>query len=122
MNYIANFYRYNSDGSTGRFNIVASSDNIDEVLEKCKAAIMLQRERSFEGVERICLHAVIEIKQFPENPLILPHEFVAPDGSNVGTYPLDDKKSYVSVWTPKDDDDETLESRGRVEPFIDFTK
>jgi hypothetical protein len=122
MNYFISFFSHALDGSDGQFTIIVSAESIDVALEKCKALILLQRERIFEDAARIYLDDVTEIEQFPEEAMLLQCEFSTPDDSIVDTYPQDDVISDFSVWEYDEGDDGQLGTPHEVEVFLDLTK
>ena len=121
MYYFVSFYSYDSDGGDGKFTIIASAGSINVALEKCKALILLQRERIFEDVARIYLDNVTEIERFPEEAMLLQCEFSTPDDSIVGTYPQDNDSSNLSVWTYDEVDEGQIGTQNEIEVFLDLT-
>lgn len=122
MRYLAHFtFDENNHTKHGYFTMLLSADNGEAAVTALRQKIMTIREKShaFDDVDEIFLDDIIEIDQFPSEPVLTRYESMdLNDQSTLSSNPIDQAGLNVLHWWPKGKEQEYARESYDIEPFI----
>ena len=122
MRYMAHFsFDEDNHQKHGYFTMLLSADNTEEAVRKLRNKIMALHggTHAFDDVDEIYLDDIIEIGNFPENPVLMRYESMnLEDQTTMSVNPIDTEGLQVFHWWPKGQEEEGKKEKYNMEPFV----
>ncbi len=122
MRYMAHFtFDEENHSKHGYFTMMLSAGSAEEAVRAMRDKLTAIRNgtHAFDEVDEIYLDDIIEIEQFPENPVLLRYESMdLKDQTTLSSNPIDQKGLKVLHWWPRDKEEEYKKEKFEIEPFI----
>ena len=122
MRYMAHFsFDEDQHKKHGYFTMLLSAGNTEEAVRMMRDKIMALHDgtHAFDDVDEIYLDDIIEIRNFPERPVLMRYESMdLEDQSTMSANPIDAEGLQVFHWWPKGQEEEAKKEQYNMEPFV----
>lgn len=122
MKYIAHFtFDEDHHKKHGYFTMLLTAESTDKAVRAMRDKIMAIRNgtHAFDDMDEIYLDDIIEIDNFPEQPVLMRYESMdLADHSTLSSNPIDQTGLHVFHWWPSTKEPEFREKKYTLEPFV----
>lgn len=122
MKYMAHFtFDEDHHKKHGYFTMLLTAESTDKAVRAMRDKIMAIRNgtHAFDDVDEIYLDDIIEIDQFPEQPVLMRYESMdLANQSTLSSNPIDQTGLHVFHWWPSMKEPEYQNEKYTLEPFV----